>query len=178
METHEIIKDLRIKRGLSQGQLATMVGYKDRSSIAKVEAGKVDLSQSKIAAFADALNVTPADLIGLDQMFLEEIVEDSRSGRTAAKEEMYRVFGSQFSVEDLRLIGNRTAVLYYKAVSRNCAPELLDIIMTADKLDHTELDKLRCFIHAYLRADAPIRDIVDTALRPYKEEDLFSEEIG
>lgn len=66
METHENIARLRDKLGLSQEALAEMVGYKDRSSVAKVEAGKVDLTQSKIAAFAKALNVTPAQLMGID----------------------------------------------------------------------------------------------------------------
>lgn len=65
METHENIKRLREERGLSQEVLAEKVGYSDRSSIAKIEAGKVDLSQSKIAAFAAVLNVTPAQLMGL-----------------------------------------------------------------------------------------------------------------
>lgn len=66
METHENIKHLREKRGLSQDSLAEKVGYKDRSSIAKVEAGLVDLSQTKISAFARALGVTPAQLMGID----------------------------------------------------------------------------------------------------------------
>lgn len=65
METHENIKFLREKLGLSQEELAAKVGYKDRSSIAKVEAGAVDLTQSKIAAFAAALFVTPAQLMGI-----------------------------------------------------------------------------------------------------------------
>ena len=67
MELHEMIRHLREERGLSQGVLAEMVGYRDRSSIAKVEAGKVDLSQSKIAAFATALGVTPAYLMGIKE---------------------------------------------------------------------------------------------------------------
>lgn len=66
METHENIKRLRESLGLSQETLAEKVGYKDRSSIAKIESGLVDLSQSKIALFASALNVTPAQLMGLD----------------------------------------------------------------------------------------------------------------
>lgn len=65
METHENIKMLREKLGLSQEELALKVGYKDRSSIAKIEAGLVDLSQSKISAFASALSVTPAQLMGI-----------------------------------------------------------------------------------------------------------------
>lgn len=67
METHEMIKQLREQRGMSQDTLAEKVGYKDRSSIAKVEAGLVDLSQSKIAAFAKALGVSPAILIGVGE---------------------------------------------------------------------------------------------------------------
>ena len=64
MEIHKNIKKYREKSGLSQEQLAVMVGYKDRSSIAKIEAGQVDLSQSKIASFAKALNVSPTVLMG------------------------------------------------------------------------------------------------------------------
>ena len=72
METHEIIKYLREKQGITQDELAEKVGYRDRSSIAKVEAGKVDLSQSKIAAFAIALSVTPAQLMGIGDFIIEE----------------------------------------------------------------------------------------------------------
>ena len=67
METHENIKRLREALGLSQGELAQLVGYKDRSSVAKIEAGLVDISQSKIAAFAEALYVTPAALMGISE---------------------------------------------------------------------------------------------------------------
>lgn len=67
METHENIKALREKQGLSQEALAQRTGYRDRSSIAKIEAGLVDLTQSKIAAFAKALNVTPANLMGIGE---------------------------------------------------------------------------------------------------------------
>lgn len=66
MDTYENIKFLREQRGLSQESLAHMVGYKDRSSIAKIEAGLVDLSQTKIASFAAALHVTPAQLMGIE----------------------------------------------------------------------------------------------------------------
>ena len=74
METFENIKYLREKRGLSQEELAAMVGYKDRSSIAKVESGLVDLSQSKIAAFAAALGVTPAQLMCIESELPKGII--------------------------------------------------------------------------------------------------------
>lgn len=65
MKTHTNIKSLRKQRGLSQEELALKVGYKNRASIAKIEAGLVDLSQSKIVAFASALCVSPAELMGI-----------------------------------------------------------------------------------------------------------------
>ena len=39
MELHENIRSLRKERGWSQQHLAELVGYGDRSSIAKIEAG-------------------------------------------------------------------------------------------------------------------------------------------
>lgn len=65
METHENIKKYRKLRGFSQAELAEATGYSDRSSIAKIEAGSVDLPQSKISAFAKALGVSPAQLMGI-----------------------------------------------------------------------------------------------------------------
>ena len=64
MNIFERIKKLRIEKGLSQEDLAKKVGYTHRSSIGKVETGLVDLSQSKIKAFAKALDVTPQYLMG------------------------------------------------------------------------------------------------------------------
>lgn len=55
---YERIRDLRIERNMSQDDLAKAMGYKDRSMITKIEAGKVDISQKKIVAFAKALGTT------------------------------------------------------------------------------------------------------------------------
>jgi len=67
MDMYEKIKKLRIEQGLSQDELADKVGYTHRSSIGKVESGLVDLPQSKIKAFADALHTTPQYLMGYDE---------------------------------------------------------------------------------------------------------------
>lgn len=58
------IKAAREALGLSQEQLAKKIGYTDRSSIAKIESGKVDLPQSKIVALAKALQTTTLALMG------------------------------------------------------------------------------------------------------------------
>lgn len=59
-----LIKRLRIKKGYSQTQLAEMVGYKDKTAIAKIEAGKVDLPLSKMMAFSTALSTDMYYLLG------------------------------------------------------------------------------------------------------------------
>ena len=60
------IKKLREELGMSQDELAEKTGYTSRSSIAKIEKGLVDLQQSKIISFANALGVTPSQLMGCD----------------------------------------------------------------------------------------------------------------
>lgn len=64
LELYKNIKSKRIELGLTQGELAERTGYADKSMIAKIENGKVDLSQSKIELFADALHTTPRALMG------------------------------------------------------------------------------------------------------------------
>lgn len=60
------IRMLREELGYSQDQLAKMLGYKSRSTINKIELGINDITQSKISAFAEVLNTTPAFLLGID----------------------------------------------------------------------------------------------------------------
>ena len=60
------IKNLRESLGLSQDELAKKLGYTSRSTINKIESGKIDISRSKIEAFAKALNTTPSYLMGWD----------------------------------------------------------------------------------------------------------------
>jgi transcriptional regulator with XRE-family HTH domain len=67
MTIYERIRDLRIQYGMSQDDLAKAVGYKDRSMITKIEAGKVDISQKKILDFARVLNTTTGYLMGLSE---------------------------------------------------------------------------------------------------------------
>lgn len=66
MDTGKRVAMLRKKLGLSQDKLAEMVGYSERSSIAKIESGNVDLPASKIKALAKALNTTEVYLMALE----------------------------------------------------------------------------------------------------------------
>ena len=62
------IKGLRESKKMSQSELAEKVGYKDKTAIAKVEAGKVDLPQSKISSFTKALDTTTSYLFSDEQI--------------------------------------------------------------------------------------------------------------
>ena len=64
LELYSNIKKYRIDSGMTQDELAKRTGYTDRSSIAKIEKGDVDLPQSKIILFAKALKVSPGELMG------------------------------------------------------------------------------------------------------------------
>ena len=76
LQLYKNIKKLRIEKGLTQEELAHLVGYTDRSSIAKIERGDVDLSQSKITQFADVLGTTPSEIMGWEQTEKPTVGED------------------------------------------------------------------------------------------------------
>lgn len=72
---------IRVRReemGLSQDELARRLGYKSRSSINKIELDQRNLTQSKIKAIADALETTPAYVMGWNE-------PDIKSGKYFAK---------------------------------------------------------------------------------------------
>lgn len=60
------IRSRREELQMSQEELATRLGYKSRSTIAKIESGENDLTQSKIVAFAEALSTTARWLLDYD----------------------------------------------------------------------------------------------------------------
>lgn len=72
LQLYKNIKMLREEKGLSQDELAKLCGYTSRSSIAKVEKGEVDLQNSKILLFANALGTTPGKLMGLTDFDTKE----------------------------------------------------------------------------------------------------------
>lgn len=67
MEIGDRIKQRRESLNMSQEELANKVGYKSRSSINKIELDGRGLPQSKIVAFAKALETTPAYLMGWEK---------------------------------------------------------------------------------------------------------------
>lgn len=58
------IKAKRIELGMTQEDLANKLGYKSKTTIAKIENGTNDITQSRVVDFANVLNTTPAYLMG------------------------------------------------------------------------------------------------------------------
>ena len=81
---YENIKKFRLQAQMSQAELAQRTGYTDRSSIAKIEKGMVDLSQSKIKQFADVFGVAPGELMGWE----EKTAPETGSGLSEAKKQL------------------------------------------------------------------------------------------
>ena len=67
------IKRLRESKSMTQDELAQKMGYKSRSSINKIELDLSDLPQSKISLFAEALDTTPAYLMGWDEFAMVDL---------------------------------------------------------------------------------------------------------
>ena len=76
LQIYSNIKTRRKQLGYTQTELAKKLGYANKSMIAKIEKGQVDLSQSKIMAFAKALETTASALMGDDGIVADnEILE-------------------------------------------------------------------------------------------------------
>lgn len=64
LKLYENIKKRRLALNMTQEQLAEKLGYSDKGMISRIEKGLIDISHSKIIAFAEALRTTPGELMG------------------------------------------------------------------------------------------------------------------
>lgn len=77
MTLYDRIRERRIELNMTQDELAKAVGYKDRSMVTKIERGEVDLSQTKVAKFAEALGVSESYLMGWKESPMLNLVSPS-----------------------------------------------------------------------------------------------------
>ena len=59
------LKAIRKRKGYSQSQLAEMMGYKDHSTLAKVETGVNDISIDTLYRYAEVLETDVEELLGI-----------------------------------------------------------------------------------------------------------------
>lgn len=69
------IKKRRYELNLSQQELADLMGYKTRSSIAKIESGENDVTQLKLMRFAEVLDTSVEELITGHKTYYPEGVQ-------------------------------------------------------------------------------------------------------
>ena len=64
----ERIKKRRKELGMTQEDLSNKLGYKSKTTIAKIENGTNDIMQNRVIDFAKALHTTPAYLMGYSDL--------------------------------------------------------------------------------------------------------------
>lgn len=67
VEFGQRVKERRKLLGMTQLDLAIKMGFKSKQAISHIEAGDRNLKQSQVSALAEALNVTPAYLMGWEE---------------------------------------------------------------------------------------------------------------
>lgn len=83
MEIGEKIRNRRMELGWSQRDLAAKMGYTNNSTIAKIEQGKVDVTQSRVLQFSKVLGVSIAYLMDWD----DEAKKPSQGKHTLTEKE-------------------------------------------------------------------------------------------
>lgn len=98
------IKERRKELGLSQEELATKMGLKSKSTICKVETVGDNLTADTVKKYAEALDTTPAKLMGwddtikVDLSFQEKnMIELYRKSDTELKNMINRLLGGGFN---------------------------------------------------------------------------------
>lgn len=142
IDLYKNIKAKRLELGMTQDELAKKLGYSGKSMIAKIESGKVDLSQSKIIAFAKALDTDPGELMGNSQKEKRVVYITTppigRNEKNVLEKSVDNQGKMVFSVEKEKLINalmNTTSSLNKDGIKRimEYAKELNDIDKYKDK---------------------------------------------
>lgn len=99
------IKERREALGLSQDDLAELMGYKSRSTIAKIEKGVNDVTQTNIVKFAEVLKTTPAYLMDWEKEQQKNDIMADVIMRMRADSEFFSVVESLNCLDDEKLRG-------------------------------------------------------------------------
>lgn len=131
------IKARRLELKMSQDRLAELTGYKDRSSIAKIEKGEVDLAESKIREFAKALKITPQELMGWDDPDTDISIDETFERIC----EFYNILNPEGKAEALKRISELSQILQYSANHKAVAIPVAipyDTLLAAARNDHAD----------------------------------------
>jgi len=110
----ERIRNRRLELGMSQDELARLMGYKSRSSIYKIEASGQDLPRKKIVKLAEALHTTPEYIMGWEEKPKEKEpvkIQFSEEART----NLYRLIDSL--ADKIKLDNSKIYEAIFKAMA-------------------------------------------------------------
>ena len=84
------LKRLRTEKGLSQEELAHALGFKNRSSINKIEIGRSNIPTDKIQKTAEVLGVSPLVLFQIDGEEIKGMIDELALVDNEDMEAIYR----------------------------------------------------------------------------------------
>lgn len=140
LDLYKNIKKYRELRNISQEELAKKVGYANRSAIARIEKGEIDLPQSKIIAIADALGVPAGSLMGSTEINTDDILYSEIKSFNEIQKQMLAD-----QIEFIKKYGNDTT-------SNNIIKSKDDFIREIRKIDELNYEALTQRVYeAYLK---------------------------
>ena len=164
--TGDVLKEYRIRHGLSQPAFASMLGYKDRTTISKLESGENSIPASRIAEVAKKLGMTEKYLSNeLERaLYALDVVIEYRGTNV-------RVYDEDRGVEVL--FDNETWERLKSEADFRSVWEALQAAQPGEEAvisDSAALsDRATRVGILYDRADERDRRLVDTVLEPYDD---------
>lgn len=86
------IKKRRLELNLTQEDLAQRMGYKSKAAICKVEGGEDNITSDRVRKFADALETTPAYLMGWSETPIANEIPHLQDWRTEESKRLYELY--------------------------------------------------------------------------------------
>ena len=105
MSIGERIKNRRIELGWTLRELADRMGYKNHSTVQRVESGKVDIPQSKIEKFSKVLGVPVSYLLGWEEMQKSNDIIADIVVRMRTDEEFFKAVQSIYKMDNQKVKG-------------------------------------------------------------------------
>lgn len=101
-EVGKNIKKRREELGMTQAELAKACGYQSKSSISKIEKGETDLTQTKLAEIAKALQTSPGSLFTMD--------DDTSNSLSSSTERITNILSKALSSEDVTVYSKKSGL--------------------------------------------------------------------
>lgn len=177
------IKKRRYELGMSQQELADAMGYKTRSTIAKIESGENDVSQKKLARLAEVLDTTPEALITGYLPTNEVVAATSGFG----KKNVVIILAGGRSVRNHQNIPNQFITVHGKPIIVYCMevyeahPAIDDIYVVCLKgwedivkayAQQYGITKLRGLIAGGISGISSLKNAIDEIKDKYSKDDL------